>query len=420
VTREGVHHAWIVAGVASLAMLAASAAAGVASILMLPLQREFGWDIGAVSSAVSVRWLLFGVAGLLAAPLVDACGLRRVVLSALALIAAGLLASLAMTRTWHVILLWGVFVGVGSGLLSVTLGMMVATRWFSERRGLVIGALGGAATMGQLIMLPPLAALVETCGWRGCILAICGLVVLAAAAVSALVPERPEDIGLRPFGTRANPASAAGPVPLRDMASTFHETARSGVFWSLFGTFAVCGASTGGLIQAHLVPLCADYAVVPGQATGVLALIGLLAFAGTSISGWLSDRFDAGWLLFWFYGLRGLSLVALSFSEISFAGLSLFALLYGLDWTATVPPTARLVVARFGPQRAGLVFGWVFTGHQLGGAVAAFGAGAARIGLGSYLPALLVTGSLCLMASAAILSLSTRLAPTAAEANDGP
>src|SRR4029077_4305542 len=146
-------------------------------------------------------------------------------------------------------------------------------------------------------------------------------------------------------------------------------------FGFCFFTFFICGASTNGLIQTHFVALCGDFGIVPVGAASVLALMGAFDFLGTIGSGWLSDRFDNRWLLFWYYGLRGLSLLYLPFTGFSVYGLSLFAMFYGLDWIATVPPTVRLTAQRFGPERANLVFGWIFAGHQLGAASAAFGAG---------------------------------------------
>jgi predicted MFS family arabinose efflux permease len=181
------------------------------------------------------------------------------------------------------------------------------------------------------------------------------------------------------------------------------DAARVPLFWALFATFFICGASTNGLIQTHFITLCADYGLTAVSAASVLAMMGIFDFAGTIGSGWLSDRFDNRWLLFWYYGLRGLSLLYLPFTDFTFYGLSLFAVFYGLDWIATVPPTVKLTADRFGREKAGLVFGWVFTGHQIGAAFAAYGAGLTRTELGTYLPAFFAAGALCLVAAALVL-----------------
>ena len=188
--------------------------------------------------------------------------------------------------------------------------------------------------------------------------------------------------------------------------AALREASGNRTFWILFATFFVCGLSTNGLIQTHWISLCGDFGVAPVGAAGVLAGIGVFDFIGTILSGWLSDRYDNRWLLFWYYGLRGLSLLYLPFTDFSFYGLSFFAVFYGLDWVATVPPTVRLAADRFGAERANLTFGWIFAGHQLGAATAAYGAGLTRDSFASYLPALYVAGTFCLLASLLVLSLS--------------
>ena len=392
------HRAWTVAAATCLALLAAATAVGVPNVLILPLGQEFGWDVATLSAAAAVRLAAFGVAGLIASPLTNLVGLRRVALIGLAMTATGLLASLAMTRAWQLMLLWGVLVGTGGGLVSLVLGTTVAARWFAARRGLVIGLFGTAATAGQLATLPLLAAVTDAQGWRACLLVPCALVALGMLAVHALVPERPENVGLRPYGAREGGASTRT-TALGSMRALLPEISRSGTFWVLFGSFAVCGATTAGLVQAHLVPFCADLGVGSVPAAGLLAAMGLLSFLGSTAAGWLSDRFAPGWLLFWFYGLRGLSLVCLPFTDLSFVGLSLFATIFGLDWVSTVPPTARLLLDRLGHERAPTALGLVFAGHQLGAAATAYGAGVSRMGLESYLPSFLAAGALCLLAA---------------------
>ncbi|KQP38481.1 MFS transporter [Methylobacterium sp. Leaf104] len=413
--RRGIHYGWAVAAVTFLTMLVTAGAVGAPGVLILPLQKEFGWDTATIGSALAVRLVLFGLMGPFAAALMNRYGPRRIVLMALALIAGGLLASLGMTRVWQLVLLWGVVVGIGTGLTALVLGATVATRWFSRSRGLVVGLLTASSATGQLVVLPLLAALTEALGWRAALLVICALLLTAGLGVVALMRDRPEDLGLAPYGeTRppAAPAASAAPGPSAGGAlSALREAAATRVFWVLFATFFICGASTNGLIQTHFIPLCADYGIGPVQGASVLAAMGVFDFVGTVASGWLSDRYDNRWLLFWYYGLRGLSLMFLPFSDFSFVGLSLFAVFYGLDWIATVPPTVRLTAARFGRERANLVFGWVFAGHQLGAATIAYGAGLSRAELATYLPAFFAAGALCLAAALLILTLGRPAAP---------
>jgi len=409
--RRRVHYGWMIAGVTFLTMLVTAGAVGAPGVLILPLQKEFGWQNAEISSALGIRFLLFGLMAPFAAALINRFGMRRIALSALLLIAAGLLLSLAMTRVWQLVLLWGVVIGLGTGLTALVLGVTVATRWFSTRRGLVTGLLTASSATGQLLFLPLVASVSERLGWRPAVAMVCGALALTAFAVLAFMRDRPADVGQQPFGRAAGDDAANVAATIPAPITPWHalrDARRTGVFWVLFGTFFICGASTNGLIQIHFIPLCADFGLPAVGAASVLAAMGMFDIVGTVGSGWLSDRYDNRWLLFWYYGLRGLSLMYLPFSDFTFYGLSLFALFYGLDWIATVPPTVKLTVARFGRERANLVFGWIFAGHQLGAATAAFGAGVSRTALLSYLPAFFAAGALCLIAAVLILTLGDR------------
>ena len=408
--RRNIHYGWIVVAVTFLTMLVTAGAMGAPGVMIVPLEREFGWDNAQISSALALRLLLFGLFGPFAAAFMNRFGLRQVMICAVALIAGGLLVSLAMTQVWQLVLLWGVVVGVGTGLTAVVLAATVATRWFTARRGLVVGLLTASSATGQLVFLPLIAELTERFGWRVALVFVCGLLVLAALLALILMRDRPSDLGLPAYGeTVVTPAPPAGGGLASLLSSPFaalKEAARVPLFWILFGTFFICGCSTSGLIQTHFITLCADYGVAAVAAASVLAMMGVFDFVGTIGSGWLSDRFDNRWLLFWYYGLRGLSLLYLPFTTFTFYGLSLFAMFYGLDWIATVPPTVKLTADRFGRERAPIIFGWIFAGHQIGAAAAALGAGLSRTEFASYLPAFFVAGALCLIAAALALTIA--------------
>ncbi len=408
--HRNIHYGWVVAAVTFLTMLVTAGAMGAPGVLIVPLEREFGWDNAQISIALALRLLLFGLFGPFAAAFMNRFGVRRVTICALTLIAAGLLASLAMTQVWQLVLLWGVVVGVGTGLTAIVLAATVATRWFTKRRGLVVGLLSASSATGQLVFLPLIAEFMGCFGWRLALVFVCGLLAFATIVAWLLMRDRPSDLGLPPYGeTAAIPPPVANTGLVSLLASPFavlNEAARVPLFWVLFATFFICGASTNGLIQTHFITLCGDYGLPAVGAASVLAMMGVFDFVGTIGSGWLSDRFDNRWLLFWYYGLRGLSLLYLPFTDFTFYGLSLFAVFYGLDWIATVPPTVKLTADRFGRERAGVVFAWVFAGHQIGAASAAFGAGFSRTELASYLPAFFVAGALCVVAAALVLTIA--------------
>jgi len=408
--RRNVHYGWVMVALTFFTALVTAGTVGAPGVFIVPLQQEFGWTTAEISSALSIRFILFGLMAPFAAALLNRYGLRNVTLAAQLIVVSALLGSLGMTKIWHLMLLWGVVIGIGTGMTAMVLGATVATRWFVGRRGLVVGILTASVATGQLVFLPLLASLTEHLGWRVALTLVCVMLGVSAFAVLLMMRDRPGDVGLRPFGD-----TGTGPLPPPPAATgsifaaalgTLRDAARTRVFWLLFATFFICGASTNGLIQVHLIPMCLDYGIPQVQAASLLAAMGVFDFFGTIVSGWLSDRYDNRWLLFWYYGLRGLSLLFLPFTDFSFYGLSLFAMFYGLDWIATVPPTVRLTAQRFGPERANLVFGWVFAGHQLGAGTAAFGAGLSRTVLSTYLPAFFAAGVLCIAAALMILLIS--------------
>lgn len=408
--RANIHYGWVVAAVAFLTMLTTSGAVGLPGALILPLGKEFGWDVGGISSALAVRLILFGLMGPFAAALIERYGVRTIVLTAVALIAVGLLGASVMTQLWQLVTLWGIVVGIGTGLTALVLGAIVSSRWFTRHRGLVLGMLTASTSTGQLVFLPLAAWLVEHVSWRTALLPSIAALGLVALLVFLFMRDRPADLGLVPYG-ETGLAPAAAPVKTSAIATAlgaFREGSHSSTFWILAATFFICGLSTNGLIQTHFIPLCADFGMPPVAAASALAMMGAFDIVGTILSGWLSDRFDNRWLLFWYYGLRGLSLIYLPSSSFTIYGLSLFALFYGLDWIATVPPTVKLAAGTFGRAKAGLMFGWVFAAHQIGAAVAAFGAGLTRSELSTYLPAFYTAGTACLVA--ALLAISIRKA----------
>jgi sugar phosphate permease len=395
----------VIVAVTFLTSLTTAGAMGLPGALILPLSREFGWDIAEISSAIAIRLVLFGLMAPVAAALIESYGVRRIVIAAITLIVSGLLLALVMTHVWHLVLLWGIVVGIGTGMTALVLGAIIATRWFVARRGLVVGMLTASSATGQLVFLPLAAWLVDHVGWRFALLPTIGALIAVGLLVVVFMRDRPSDLGLAPFGevpTAAKGAVGAQPPAFTWAFTVLRDAASSPTFWVLAGTFFICGLSTNGLIQSHFISLCADYGMPAVEAASTLAMMGMFDVVGTIGSGWLSDRYDSRALLCWYYALRGLSLLFLPYSTFTLYGLSLFAAFYGLDWIATVPPTVRLAAQNFGRERSGVVFGWIFASHQIGAAVAAFGGGLSRSALNSYLPAFFFAGSMCLVAAAIV------------------
>ena len=410
-----IHRAWLVAGVTFLVLLSSAAFRSSVGVMIVPFEDEFGWSRAATSLAVSVNLVIYGVTAPFAAALMERFGVRRIAVMALALIAAGTGLTLVMTDAWQLVILWGVLVGLGTGSTALVFGALVTGRWFARRRGLVLGVLGAAWATGQLVFLPLIARTIEGLGWR---FASAGIALLCAAIIPlvwVVIRDRPSDIGLRPYGStdvitdteQETNATHSGWAAATTALTTLRAAARTRAFWLLAATFFVCGWTTNGIISAHFVPAMHDHGMGATAAANLLAVVGLFDLFGTIGSGWLSDRIDPRYLLVAYYSLRGIALLALPL----FLGpdidppLLVVMMLFGLDWVATVPPTALLCQRIFGPERGPIVFGWVFASHMIGAAVAATVSGAIRSSAGDYSTAWYLAGALALTAGLACLAI---------------
>jgi sugar phosphate permease len=400
-----IHYGWIVVGVTCLALLTGAGVRSTPGILMVPLETEFGWSRATIAIAVSINLILYGAIGPFAAAVMERFGIRRSVMCALGLVGLGVVLTPLMRYPWQLILLWGFVVGSGTGFLATVLAATVAARWFTARRGLVVGILSGGSATGQLVFLPAMATITAAYGWRATAIAIACVAAAVVPVIYLFMRDRPSDVGLMPYGETGEPKLAAAPKgnPVAMAFATLRDAVRVRDFWLLGGTYFACGASTNGLIGTHLIPACMDNGFSEVAGAGLLATMGVFNFIGTTSAGWLADRFDNRVLLSIYYGLRGISLLILPYAFVNFYVLSLFAVFYGLDWFATVSPTVRLLTNAFGRERAGMVYGWVFAMHQLGGASAAFFGGVLRVNFGSYMEAFMLSGLICLVAAVAAL-----------------
>jgi MFS family permease len=439
---RSIHRAWLVAAVTLLALVAAAAFRSTTGALFEPLEAEFGWTRAETSGAVTANLVIYGLVAPFAAVLMERFTLRKVVAAALLLVAAGSGLTTFMTAAWQLWVLWGAFIGVGTGMLALVFGAVVANRWFAARRGLVMGLFSAANACGQLVFLPVVVHLAAHEGWRGAAL----LVAVFALAIVPLLAwpfaNAPAEVGLAPYGAppsaevtddgegspgreTAAEREEAPAVVRRNAAaealSILRGSLRSRAFWILLFTFWVCGWSTNGLMQTHFIPAAHDHGMPATTASGLLALIGVFDVLGTVASGWLTDRVRPWILLVAYYALRGASLLtvnALLGPDVE-PPLWIFIVFYGLDWVATVPPTVALCREHFGVARSSVVFGWVFASHMVGAGVGAFLAGWGREATGTYLPAWISAAALCFAASASLFFLPKVKAPLQAAEGAG-
>ena len=400
------HYAWVVVGVIFLVLLCSAGIRATPSVMILPLEQEFGWNRSTISVVISVNIALYGLIGPFSAAAMQRFGIRRVVLAALVLLATGTALSTLMHMPWHMLLSWGLLVGAGTGVAANTLGATIVSRWFETRRGLAMGLLTASAATGQMVFLPLMASMVGSYGWRSVAFLVSAVALLAIPLVWLLLPESPAAIGQKMVGqvedvkdeglSRRNPLAIA--------LDALRTSVRMPDFWLLFMSFFVCGLSTNGYIGTQFIAMCNDYGINEVSGASILAAMGMLDLVGTTLSGWLSDRYNPRVLLFWYYGLRGLALIFLPYAfGLQYYGLTIFAIFYGLDWIATVPPTVRLANDVFGRLAAPIVFGWIVAGHQLGAATATTVAGYMRATLGNYTLSSIMMGVACLIGAVLVL-----------------
>jgi len=382
-----IYYGWIVVAVTALTLLVASGVRAASGVLVKPLESDLGWSRSSISFAISVGLVLYGLAGPLGGALMDRYGPRRLMLAGLALTTLSSLVTAVSSALWQFTAVWGAIGGMGTGVVAVVLGATVANRWFVKRRGLAIGIFGAATSAGQLIFVPLLIWVVDTNGWRGAVVLLAIATAVLLGPVLLLMRDQPSDLGLRPLGGSDEPAAPQ----MARTGSVMRGAVRVPEFWLLAGSFFICGATSTGLIGTHFLPHSTDEGISEATAAVVLAIMGGMNFVGTIASGWLTDRYDPRKLLASYYIFRGLSLFLLPFVT-SVQGLAVFAIFFGLDYIATVPPTVSLTADIFGRRNIGTVFGWIFAAHMIGAAVAAWAGGLARDTLGDYQIAFLTAG----------------------------
>lgn len=412
-----IHRAWWVAAITFLVLIASAAFRSSFGVMLVPFEEEFGWSRSATSLAVSINLVFYGLTAPFATALMERFGVRNIVASAMGLIAIGTGLTVFMTASWQLVILWGVVVGLGTGATALVFGALIANRWFVQRRGLVLGVLGTAFATGQLVFLPIISRTIEVSGWRTASVSIAALAGLTIPLVLLVIRDRPSDVGQRPYGATGDlteeeqAANTTGSAwrAARTALTSLRMASRTRTFWLLAGTFFICGWTTNGIISTHFVPAMHDHGMGATTAAGLLAIVGVFDIIGTIGSGWLTDRFNPRVLLCIYYGLRGTALIALPLilGPSVAPPLIIVMILFGLDWVATVPPTATLCREAYGVEKGAIVFGWVFAAHMVGAAAAAVASGAMRATSGDYLSAWILAGVLALLAAGACLAIPT-------------
>ena len=398
------HYSWFILAITFFSIIVAGIVISSSGIFIDPFEKEFGWDRSVIALAFAISMFLYGISGPFMAALLNVMGLKKMMIASMATLLTGVILTFIMNQTWQMIIIWGLIIGLGSSLFLTVLSPYVANHWFEKRRGLAVGILTASTATGQLILLPVLAAIIDHYSWRIAIGLIMILSFIMLTIIFLFMKNTPKDIGILPYGLEeeiqeSNEGQKENPIVIA--FNGLFEAVKAKEFWLLSGSFFICGLSTNGLIGTHFVSYCISFGVPLVTAASFLSLMGVFNLVGTTLSGWLSDRFDNRWLLFWYYGLRGASLVFLPFAltKGSLTMLVIFTVFYGLDWIATVPPTINISRQIFGINKSGIVYGWIFASHQVGSAVAAYGGGLIYKFFNTYTWAFFLAGVFCLLAS---------------------
>ncbi|MEK4534993.1 MFS transporter [Peribacillus sp. FSL K6-1552] len=398
------HYSWIILIITFFSIIVAGIVRSSSGVFIVPFENEFGWDRSIISLAFAISLFLYGLSGPFMAALIEVLGLKKMMVFAMSTLLAGVILTFFMEHEWQLILIWGIIIGLGSGLFLTVLSPYVANRWFEKRRGLAVGILTASTATGQLVLLPVLAIIIENYSWRWAIGLIMVLSLIMLAIILLFMKNNPKEVGILPYGLEeesqeANLVQKKNPIVMA--FQSLIEAVRVKEFWLLAGSFFICGLSTSGLIGTHFISYCISFGLPVVTAASLLSFMGIFDLIGTTVSGWLSDRFDNRWLLFWYYGLRGASLVLLPFAlqEGSIILLIIFSVFYGLDWIATVPPTISISRQVFGIEKSGIVYGWIFASHQAGAAAAAYGGGLIFKIFSSYTWAFFLAGIFCVLGS---------------------
>ncbi|MFJ7938250.1 MFS transporter [Peribacillus sp. NPDC096622] len=412
-----IHYSWVILIIAFFSIIVAGIVRSSSGVFIVPFENEFGWDRSVISLAFAISLFLYGLSGPFMAALIEVLGLKKMMVLAMSTLLAGIFLTFFMQHEWQLILIWGIIIGLGSGVFLTVLSPYVANRWFEKRRGLAVGILTASTATGQLILLPVLAIIIENYSWRFAIGLILVLILIMLAIILLFMKNNPKEVGALPYGLEEEKQETVTVQNKNPVAMAFQsliEAVRVKEFWLLAGSFFICGLSTSGLIGTHFISYCISFGLPVVTAASLLSFMGIFDLIGTTVSGWLSDRFDNRWLLFWYYALRGASLVLLPFAlnEGSIGLLVIFSIFYGLDWIATVPPTISISRQVFGMGKSGIVYGWIFAAHQVGAAVAAYGGGLIFKIFSSYTWAFFLAGIFCLLGSLFVILIKKQKAVT--------
>lgn len=372
-SKPKIHFAWWVLGITFVALLVGAGSRFSFGAYIKPLELEFHASRGGMGGISFLSFIVYGLSQPLVGGLVDRYGPRIVLSGSMVMIGAGLLLTSVTDNFWSLRLAFGVIASIGFAGSSSVAASVIAAQWFVKRRGLAIGLLTAAFSLGQMVIVPMSIYLISQIGWRDAFRVLAMIMLIGILPLVAIfLRSKPQEIGIRPFG--AGDDWVEKPLPKRarglwspDLGKIF----RSPYFWPLALPYFICGFTTSGLMDTHLIPFAQEMHMHKADVATTISLLALFNFFGSAAAGYFSDRWDKGKMLVAIYGLRVFTVLFLLTVREPLA-LMIFGVAFGLVDFATVAPTSALSAELFSGSSLGMVYGWISLSHQLGAASGSF------------------------------------------------
>ncbi|MBY4605175.1 MULTISPECIES: MFS transporter [Bacillus] len=390
------HYAWIIVSVTFLILLAVQGVRLSFGAFVEPWERQFSMDRGTISLISTISFIVYGISQPVIGRLVDKWGARAVLSWSALLTGVSIFLTYLVTSPWQLFLLYGLGVSLGVGGASNVAASVLVVNWFSKKRGLAFGIMEAGFGAGQMLLVPGSLMLIHWFSWKLTVVVL-GLLLIVIVFPAALLMLRnnPSEKNTEPIGGLA---AAEKETASKTTALSVTGMFRMKQFWFLILPFLICGFTTVGLMDTHLIPFSHDHGFSTTVTSAAVSLLAGFNIAGILLSGIVADRWSSRKILCFLYAVRALSIVILIYSHEPYLLLA-FAILFGLVDFATVAPTQMLATQYFQNYSIGLMIGWLSLAHQIGSALGAYVPGVIYTVTGEYTLAFYLSIGMLVLAS---------------------
>ncbi|NRG26617.1 MFS transporter [Bacillus circulans] len=377
------HYAWIIVFVTFLTFLAVQGVRLSFGAFVEPWETEFSMNRGTISLISTLSFVIYGLSQPLIGRLVDKLGARLILSFSTFLVGISIFLTAFVTHPWQLFFLYGIMVSLGVGGASNVAATVVVTNWFNEKRGLAFGIMEAGFGAGQMLLVPGSLLLIHLLNWKMTVFILGAFLVLFVFPIVLLfLRNHPKEKGLVPIGGEIAEDDSV-PKKTLDTNTSIWNVFLKRQFWFLILPFAICGFTTTGLMDTHLIPFSHDHGFSTSVTSAAVSILAGFNIIGILLSGIIADRWSSRKMLFLLYGIRALS-IAILLSSHNSTLLLIFAVIFGLVDFATVAPTQLLATQYFEEYSIGFILGWLFLSHQIGSALGAYLPGFFYNETGSY------------------------------------